>query len=55
MNNKYEMKLRRVSSHSYSVTIPKEIIKKFNWKERQKISIEELPGKVLKIKDWKRK
>jgi len=52
---KWEMKLRRVSTHSYSVTIPKEIIKKFGWKERQKISIEEMPSKTLRIKDWKKR
>ena len=38
---KYVMKLRRVSTHSFSITLPKELVKKFGWKERQKISIEE--------------
>lgn len=44
----------KMSSHSFALVIPKELVKKFNWRERQKISIEELPGKTLKIKDWKR-
>lgn len=52
---KYVMKLRRVSTHSFSITLPKELVKKFGWKERQKISIEEGPAKTLRLKDWKRK
>ena len=50
------MKLRKVSTHSYSLTIPKELIKKFGWRERQKIVISYGGRKEeLKIKDWKPK
>ena len=52
---KYTRKLVRVSTHSFSITIPKEIVKKFGWKEKQKISITEKPRKTLELKDWKRK
>lgn len=43
------------STHSFALVIPKELVKKFGWKERQKISIEEGPSKTLRLKDWKRK
>lgn len=44
-----------MSTHSFALVIPKEIVTKFNWRERQKISIEEMPSKTLKIKDWKKR
>ena len=50
------MKLRRVSTHSYAVTLPKELVRKFKWKERQKLEL--LFGgrkKEITIKDWKPK
>ncbi len=39
MAKKFIRKLTRVSSHSYALTIPKELVKAFRWKERQKIEI----------------
>jgi len=53
---KFIMKLRKVSTHSYSVTIPKELIKKFGWRERQKLELT-FGGKKpsITIKDWKKK
>jgi len=56
MANKFIMKLRKVSTHSYSITIPKELIKKFRWKERQKLEI--LFGgrkHEFTVRDWKPK
>lgn len=44
----------KMSSHSFAIVIPKELVKKFGWSERQKISIEELPAKGLRLKDWKK-
>lgn len=32
-------KITRASTHSYIITIPKELIKKFGWGERQKVEI----------------
>lgn len=52
---KYLRKLTKASTHSFTITIPKEIVKKFGWRERQNLSIEELPTKSLRIKDWKKK
>lgn len=52
---KFIMKLRKVSTHSYAVTLPKEIVKAFKWKERQKLEIS-FGGRKhdLLIKDWKK-
>jgi len=52
---KFVMKLRKVSTHSYAITLPKEIIKQFKWKERQKLDV--IFGgrkKELTIRDWKK-
>lgn len=54
--NKYVMKIGRVSTHSYSMILPKEIIKLFKWKERQKLLIlVDKDKQELRIKDWKKK
>lgn len=47
-------KIRKVSTHSYALTLPKELVKKFNWRERQKLEIL-FGGKKheLKVRDWK--
>jgi len=52
---KYTRKLIKLSSHSLALIIPKEIIRKFSWREKQKISIEEGLRKTLKLKDWKKR
>lgn len=52
---KYTRKLTRSSRHSYSLIIPKEIIKKYNWKEKQKMSVTDKGRGRLEIKDWRRK
>ncbi len=55
MKKKYTMKLRKVSTHSYSVTIPKEIIKAFKWQRRQKLVLSvEGSKKEIKIVDWQK-
>lgn len=54
--NKYVMKIGRVSTHSYSMILPKEIIKLFKWKERQKLLVlVDKDKQELRIKDWKKK
>ena len=52
---KFVRKLQKMGTHSYSITIPKELVKKFRWRERQKLEII-FGGKKpeLKIKDWKK-
>ncbi len=51
---KYTRKLQRVSSHSYVVTLPKDLVKEFGWKEKQKL-VAERRGKrhEIIIRDWK--
>lgn len=40
---------------SYSLTVPMEVVKKWKWKERQKLSITvDETRKRLIIKDWKK-
>jgi len=46
-------KLNKVSTHSYSVNIPKAIVKKYKWKEKQKLTISDLGRGKIEIKDWK--
>jgi len=51
---KYIMKLRRVSTHSYSVTLPKELVKDFGWKEKQKLVLSRRGHRrEIIISDWK--
>ena len=45
-------KLNRVGRTSYSVVIPKAIVKKLKWKERQKLQFN-LRGGTITIKDAK--
>jgi len=56
MAKKFVRKLQRVSTHSYVLNIPKEMVKRFSWRERQKLEIA-FGGKKheLKIKDWVKK
>ena len=47
-------KITKVGNYSYSVTVPKELIKKLGWRERQKVVVK-ISGKGLNIKDWSKK
>jgi len=53
---KFIRKIRRVSTHSYAVTLPKSLMKKFKWKERQKVVLI-FGGRKheILIKDWEPK
>lgn len=48
-------KLTKIGRHgaSLGLTLPKEIVKKLKWKERQKVKAKKVRGGVL-IKDWKK-
>ena len=53
MAKKFTRKLTRVSSHSYTITIPKELIKAFKWRERQKLEIVVRGNKPqFLVRDW---
>jgi len=53
---KFVRKIQKLSSHSYCIVIPKELMRKFKWKERQKLEII-FGGRKhdLLIRDWKKK
>jgi bifunctional DNA-binding transcriptional regulator/antitoxin component of YhaV-PrlF toxin-antitoxin module len=44
-------KLNKVSSHSYTVNIPKEIIRKYGWRERQRLRIVDKGRGRIEIRD----
>lgn len=46
-------KVTKVGKYSYAITVPKDLIKKLGWRERQKVVVE-LSGKGLRIKDWEK-
>ncbi len=48
-------KLLKSSAYSYSVTLPKEIIDKYGWREHQKLSIIDKGRGKIEISDWRRK
>lgn len=48
------VKLNKKSEYSYTVTIPKEIIDKYGWRAKQKLTIEDRGRGSLEIKDWRR-
>lgn len=50
---KHVVKLTKRSSYSYAVTIPKEIVKKYGWKSKQKLTIKDKGRGRVEIKDWK--
>ncbi len=49
------LKLTKSSTYSYSLTIPKEIVEKYGWKAKQKLTLEDKGRGVLEIKDWRRR
>jgi len=48
-------KLKKNSTYSYSLTIPKEFIEKYGWKEKQKLVVEDLGRGRIQIRDWRRR
>ena len=55
MDKKHTVKLTKAAGYSYTVVIPKEIVEKYGWKEKQKMTIEDKgQGKVV-ISDWRKK
>jgi bifunctional DNA-binding transcriptional regulator/antitoxin component of YhaV-PrlF toxin-antitoxin module len=54
-NTKGVYKLKKSSAYSYSVTIPKEIVEKYGWKEHQKLSIVDKGRGVIQISDSHKK
>lgn len=56
MNQKKSIrKLKKSSAYSYSITIPKEILEKYGWREKQKLIIKDKGRGKLEISDWRKK
>ena len=53
--SKHTRKLGRIGAYSYFVTIPKEIIGKYGWRENQKLTVVDKGRGLVEIRDWKRK
>lgn len=52
--NRHIRKLTKQGKWSLSVTLPKDLVSKLKWKEKQKVVVE-LKGKSFIVKDWKPK
>jgi len=46
-------KLIKKSEYSYLVNLPKEIVEKYGWKAKQKLTVEDKGRGVIEIKDWR--
>lgn len=55
MEKKYIHKLKKSSTYSYTITVPKEVIEKYGWREHQKFVLKDKGRGVLEIKDWRKK
>ncbi len=51
----YTHKLVRTGAYSYTLTIPKEIVDKYGWKERQLMTITDKGRGEVVLKDAKRR
>lgn len=52
---KIPRKLNKSSQYSYSINIPKEIIDKYGWRAKQKLTLEDKGRGVIEIKDWRKR
>ena len=48
-------KLKKSSAYSFSVTIPKEIVEKYKWREKQKLVVVDKGQGKVEISDWRKK
>ncbi len=53
--SKQIIKLTKSSRYSYSIVVPKNIIDKYDWRAKQKLTIEDKGRGKLEIKDWRSK
>tara|TARA_B100000745_G_C20138149_1_gene390133 strand:- start:965 stop:1132 length:168 start_codon:yes stop_codon:yes gene_type:complete len=55
MLHKFVRKLTKTGEYSYTINIPKDIVKKLKWRERQKLEIDfDDKKREFKVKDWKK-
>jgi len=50
---KYIHKITKKGRYSYAIILPKEVVKKYKWKDEQKVVIEPYGDGKLRIYDWK--
>lgn len=55
MKEKFVHKIKRSGKYSFNVTIPKEIIDKYGWREKMKLSIVDKGRGKVEIFDWRKK
>jgi len=46
-------KITKIGGKSLAVTLPRDLLTKLGWKERQKVTVKKVRGGLL-IKDWKK-
>lgn len=55
MKKVFIRKINKRGKYSYFISIPKELMREFSWRERQKLKIIPRPRKKsIEIKDWSR-
>ena len=48
-------KITKVGGHSYAVILPVEVVKKWGWREKQKVVLDVTKSpKRITIKDWRK-
>lgn len=52
--NEREVRKLQQTKGSYTITIPIELVRKYKWKERQKLVVESFGKDKIVIKDWKK-
>ena len=55
MEEKFIHKVKKVNKYNYSITIPKEIMKKYGWREKQKMTIVDRGRGKVEISDWRKR
>ena len=48
-------KIIKLGNYTYAVTLPAEAIKKYGWKEKQKVVVTDKGNGRIEIRDWKGK
>jgi bifunctional DNA-binding transcriptional regulator/antitoxin component of YhaV-PrlF toxin-antitoxin module len=50
---KYTRKITKTSTYTYAVVIPKEVMQKYGWKGKQKLTLTDLGHGRLEVRDWR--
>lgn len=48
-------KLTRAGKYTFTISVPKEFIDKYGWREKQKLVIEDKGNGRLQIRDWRKR